>query len=89
MWCKVSAGIGKYFSPRYKNPISTEYISKNVWMIKNKSLVQLSIGNNLMLFLGQKKHGIVVDPLNFEFLYFSALMYLIVVTKLHQKPISV
>jgi hypothetical protein len=42
-----------------------------------------------MLFLGQKKHGIVVDPLNFEFLYFSALIYLIAVTKLHQKPISV
>jgi len=42
-----------------------------------------------MLFLGQKKHGIVVEPLNFEFLYFSALMYLIVVTKLHQNPISV
>jgi len=49
-------------------------------MLRNKSLTQLSIGNNLMLFLGQKKHGIVVDPLNFEFLYFSALMYLIVVT---------
>ena len=58
-------------------------------MLKKISLTQLSIGNNLMLFLGQKKHGIVVDPLNFEFLYFSALMYLIVVTKLHQNPISV
>jgi len=51
--------------------------------------MQLSIGNNLMPFLGQKKQGIVVDPLNFEFLYFSALMYLMAVTKLHQKPRSV